>query len=179
MLQMRRVHPHQAARPDTSHTALWLSKLHKERGDPLRLTRPLFLSQQGSLFSNPSFRHSVLPGRFAAGALGFQTDGAQRAQNPGIELSIPIQDRVSIGDRIGKCFAQLLDYPVRIQVSGDVEMQNPAPCMLDDEQAIQHTRKFTVGTVKKSIATMASRWFRRKASQRFPGSPCRWTARLL
>jgi hypothetical protein len=55
--------------------------------------------------SNPSFRHSVLPGRFAAGALGFQTDGAQRAQNPGIELCIPIQDRVSVGDRVGKGFA--------------------------------------------------------------------------
>src|ERR1700687_181459 len=39
------------------------------------------------------------------------------------------------------------------------------------------TRKLTVGTVQKSIATMASRWFRRKPSQRFAGSPRRWTAR--
>src|SRR6202158_240843 len=39
------------------------------------------------------------------------------------------------------------------------------------------TRKLTVGTVQKSIATMASRWFRRKPSQRFSGSPRRWTAR--
>jgi hypothetical protein len=35
-----------------------------------------------------------------------------------------------------------------------------------------------VGTVKKSIATMASRWFRGKLSQRLPGSPRRWMARM-
>ena len=42
--------------------------------------------------SDPSFSHSVLPGRFAARALGLQSDGAQRVQNLGVEFRVPIQD---------------------------------------------------------------------------------------
>jgi hypothetical protein len=97
------------------------------------------VQQLPSAASDPSFSHSVLPGRCAARALGLQSDGTQGFQNLCVELSIPIQDRVSVGCRVWESFAQLLDDPVRVRVSGRVKMQNPAPCMLDDEQAIQHS----------------------------------------
>src|SRR5664280_193335 len=41
----------------------------------------------------------------------------------------------------------------------------------------QRIPKVSVGTVKKSMAAMASRWFRRKVSQRFAGSGS-WVARF-
>jgi hypothetical protein len=65
--------------------------------------------------------------------LGLQAHGAQRIQDLGIETGVPIQNRVSVRDRVAKCLAQLLDYPVRSRVRRHVEMQNPAPTMFDHE----------------------------------------------
>ena len=41
---------------------------------------------------------------------------------------------------------------------GDVEMQDSATAVCDHEEAVQHP-KVAVGTVKKSMAARASRWF--------------------
>src|SRR5215469_6166320 len=46
------------------------------------------------------------------------------------------------------------------------------PCSMMNKQ--YNTRKAAVGTVKRSRATMASRWLRRNASHLLPGSPRRW-----
>jgi hypothetical protein len=51
----------------------------------------------------------------------------------------------------------------------DVAVQNAAAIVADDEEAVVML-KVTVGTVKKSMAAMASRWLRTKASQRLAGS---------
>jgi len=51
----------------------------------------------------------------------------------------------------------------------DVEVQNALPVMVDDEKAIKHAESDR-WAVKKSIAAIASRWLRRKASQRLAGS---------
>jgi hypothetical protein len=48
-------------------------------------------------------------------------------------------------------------------------MKNSATIVADDEKRYR-TPKVRVGTVKKSIAAIASRWLRRKVSQRFLGS---------
>ena len=71
--------------------------------------------------------------------LGLQAHGAQRLQDLGIELGIPIQNRKSVRDRVAKCLAQLLHYPVRSRARRHAEMQNPAPTMFDHEQAVQHS----------------------------------------
>src|SRR5450432_2355129 len=104
----------------------------------LFVQRNHMVQQLPAAASDPSFRHSVLPGRFSARALGLQANGAQHAQNLGVELCVPIQDHVSAWSRVRESFTQLLDDPVRIRVSGHVEMQNPAPCMLYDEKTVQH-----------------------------------------
>jgi hypothetical protein len=48
---------------------------------------------------------------------------------------------------------------------GGVEMENAAPMMLDDEEAVQHTETQR-GHGEKSKAAITSRWFWRNASQR-------------
>jgi len=52
---------------------------------------------------------------------------------------------------------------------GDVEVQNAPPIMVDDEKAIKHAESDRWAG-KKSIVAIASRWLRRKASQRLAGS---------
>jgi len=48
---------------------------------------------------------------------------------------------------------------------GDVKVQDAPTIVADHEEAVEKP-KVIVGTVKKSIAAMASRWLRRKTSQR-------------
>jgi hypothetical protein len=50
-----------------------------------------------------------------------------------------------------------------------------------EQRHLQRLRgEYPLGTVKKSMATITSRWFSRKASQRFAGSPrCRTRFRCL
>jgi len=50
----------------------------------------------------------------------------------------------------------------------DVNVQDAPTIMTDDEEAVEHA--VIVGAVKKSMATIASRRFRRKASQRLARS---------
>ena len=52
----------------------------------------------------------------------------------------------------------------------DVNVQDAPPIMTDDEEAVEHAEGNRVGTVKKSIAAIASRWFLRKVRQRLAGS---------
>jgi hypothetical protein len=42
-------------------------------------------------------------------------------------------------------------------------MQNPSPVVIDHEEAVENA-EVSVGTVKKSIAAIASRWLRRNTS---------------
>jgi hypothetical protein len=51
----------------------------------------------------------------------------------------------------------------------DVNVQDAAPIMTDDEKAVEHAERNRWHR-KKSIAAIASRWFLRKAPQRLAGS---------
>jgi hypothetical protein len=82
--------------------------------------------------------------------------------------------------RHGKRFTQLLYHPLGSRMTSDVEVQNPAPAMLDYEEAIQELEGQREHG-KKSKATITSRWLARKASQCLAGSPrrrrrCRYLA---
>jgi hypothetical protein len=61
-----------------------------------------------------------------------------------------------VGLVVGKCLAQLLRDPEAGRVSCDIAMQYSPAIMRDHEKAVQDT-KGELGTVKKSIAAMASR----------------------
>ena len=67
------------------------------------------------------------------------------------------------------CLVQLQCDPERIGIAGRVEEKDSTTVVTDDEKAV-HNAEVRVGTVKKSIAAIASRWFRKKVSHRFAGS---------
>ena len=89
--------------------------------------------------SNPAFRDSILPGTSETDPLGFDAPGDQQISRLLAELRISIQNRIAVGTRIRKCFPQLLHYPGTGRVFGDIEMEDFAPAVFDDEEAIQHS----------------------------------------
>ena len=70
-----------------------------------------------------------------------QTRGLQERDDRGIELRVAVQDDITIWTRLGKRLPQLLDDPLRSRVSSHVEVQNPTPPMLDDEEAVQQLER--------------------------------------
>jgi len=84
--------------------------------------------------SHPSFRNSILPRRFYAGPFGLQSRCLQEGDHFVIECGISIEDGISIWTRFGESFERLLDAPLHRRVVSDVEVQNPAPSMLDHEK---------------------------------------------
>ena len=87
--------------------------------------------------SHPSFRNSILPRRLYARPFGLQSGCPQEGDHFVIERRIAIEDGISIRTRFGECLAQLLHHPLRCRVAGHIEVQNPAPSMLDHEKAVE------------------------------------------
>jgi hypothetical protein len=67
-----------------------------------------------------------------------------------------IKDQMLRGRVVRKCLAQLLNDPCAGRMSGHVGVENVPPARGDDKGAYS-TPKVSVGTVKKSMAAMASR----------------------
>ena len=86
---------------------------------------------------DPAFRDSVLPGRLDARSLGFQTRCFQECDDFTVELRVAVEDDVTIRGSLGKSLTQLLDNPLRSRVSCCVEVQDLAPSVFDDEEALQ------------------------------------------
>ena len=107
--------------------------------------------------SDPSFCGPVLAGRPDTSWLWLQPGCFQEGADLAREGRIAIQDDIAIRTCFRKGFPQLLHHPVGRRVSRGVEVQNSAAPMLDYKEAVQML-KVAVGTVKKSSATMASRW---------------------
>jgi len=82
---------------------------------------------------------------------------------------IAIKDQVFVRGFKWKRLAQLLDDPSARRMLRDVNVQDAPPIMTDNKKSNRARQTKIVGTVKKSIAAIASRWFRRKASQRLAG----------
>src|ERR1700685_1803461 len=87
--------------------------------------------------ANPSFRNSILPGRLYARPFRLQSSCLQEGDHFFTERRISIEDGISIRTRFGECRAQLLDDPLCRRVPGHIEMQNPAPPVLDNEKAVE------------------------------------------
>jgi hypothetical protein len=80
---------------------------------------------------------------------------------------IPIENEIPGSGPKGKRLPNLLDDPTARGILRDVYGQDASPIVANDEEAVERPNVI-VGTVKKSMAAIASRWFRRKASQRWP-----------
>jgi hypothetical protein len=50
---------------------------------------------------------------------------------------VVVEDGITIRNRVGKSLPQLLHNPISGRMMSNIEMQNPAAAMLDNEEAIQ------------------------------------------
>jgi len=117
----------------------------------------------------PTFCDAVLPRTSEASPLGLDTKAPQRANDFLIEVRAPVEDQVAGRRIVWKRFVQLLRDPGTPRMFGDVAVENLSPVVRDDKKQYS-TPKANVGTPKKSIAAIASRWFFRKVAHLFAGS---------
>jgi hypothetical protein len=101
--------------------------------------------------------------------LGNDLCGVHRRDHLAPELLIAIKDQVFLRGFKWKRLAQLLDDPTARRMLRDVNVQDAPTIMTDDEEAVEHAER-NRWRVKKSMAAIASRWFRRNASQRLARS---------
>ena len=84
--------------------------------------------------SDPASRDSILPGACRTDAHGFYAICSHHIGDLLAEFGITIQDPVAVPTRFWKCFSQLLHYPGAGWVLGDVEVENLASIVFDDEK---------------------------------------------
>ena len=65
--------------------------------------------------------------------------GLQERAHLGTEFPVTIKDDVSVWAWKRQGLSELLQNPIPRRMRGGVEMENAAPMMLDDEEAVQHT----------------------------------------
>jgi len=63
----------------------------------------------------------------------------QKAEHLGAELAVTIKHDVAVWAWKRQGLSELLQNPIARRMRGGVEMENAAPMMLDDEEAVQHT----------------------------------------
>ena len=88
--------------------------------------------------------------------------------------AVSVEDHVARCSVLGKSLSQLLRDPRTCRMLRGIKVEDSPPVVADHEDAVQE-RNVTVGTVKKSIAAITSRWFFRKTNQRLRASPLRPT----
>jgi hypothetical protein len=103
----------------------------------------------------PALRNPVLPGCLNTCPLRSQARGFHKCDHFAVEFRIIVQDEVTIRTGIGKRFPQLLHHPLGVRAASYVECRIlRRPCSMTKKQ--YSSLKVSVGTVKKSIATIAS-----------------------
>jgi hypothetical protein len=123
------------------------------------------IQQSSSAAFDPTLRYAILPRTFEARSYRAHLQGSNGHGNLEAVLRIAVEDEKPRSQLKRKRFSQLLDDPHASRMLADVNMQDAPPIMTDDEEAVEHAERNRC-TVKKSMAAIASRWFRRKASQR-------------
>ena len=86
---------------------------------------------------NPSFRDSILPGTCRAYPFRLHAACFQQIDYVGAKLGVAIQNRIAVGTRFRECISELLHYPGACRVFRNIEVENPAVAVLDDEETIQ------------------------------------------
>ena len=124
--------------PHTSKVLMVVAHVLSHKSSQVSLIEDNHVIEQiSSATSHPSFRSSILPRRLYARSFGLQSSGLQKNDHFLRERRISIEDRISIRASRGECLTQLLDYPLGCRVAGHVEVQNPAPPMLNHEKAVE------------------------------------------
>ena len=113
--------------------------------------RARFLTAETSQASPPtrraSFNYSMsaprskrgLPRTPDARAHCLNAGGLQQIQHLGAEFGVAVQDGVFVRASIRECLAQLLANPCGGRMRGDVEVQDLAAVVVNDEEAVQQT----------------------------------------
>ena len=86
----------------------------------------------------PSFRDSVLPRTANARPDSFDPARFQKATHLGAEFAVAIEDDVAVWAWKRQCLSELLQNPIARRMQRSVEMENAAPMMLNDKEAVQH-----------------------------------------
>ena len=84
--------------------------------------------------SDHSFSVWILPGRFPSSDHFLNAHGFDPPNELGTIRTVPIPDHVLRGCVIGKGLNKLLACPTSSRGGGDIEMDNPAPVMGQDEK---------------------------------------------
>ena len=111
-----------------------------EPAEMLFVQRDHMVQDLSATASDPSFGGSILPGRLDARPFWFQTRRLQKRNHVSIEFRIAVQDDVTVWTSFRKGLAQLLDDPLRSRVAGHVEVRDPAPSVLDHEEAVEQLK---------------------------------------
>ena len=120
--------------------------------------------------ADPTLRESVLPWTSISSPNQLAAQVFEHLCRFSGVLGVSIEDQRARCGVFRESLSNLLRDPRARGMFRGMEVKNLPPAMADYEEAVKHTN-VAVGTVKKSIAAMTSRWFFRKASQRFPASP--------
>ena len=152
----------------------------------VRVQQPLQLSfiqddhmvkQIPAAVAHPTLGNPVLPLASETGLLWLNAKAPHCVDDFLIEARAAIKDQVAGHRVVGECLAQLLNKPGTAWIPGHVAMKDMPSIMGDNEEAVKHA-EVSVGTVKKSIAAMASLRLLRKAAHRFAGSEFRGAFRI-
>jgi hypothetical protein len=90
--------------------------------------------------SNPAFCDSILPRACRAYACGFHAAGCRQIDYLRAKLGITIQNRVALRTRFRECFPQSLHHPGAGWVFRNIEMEDLASTVFDDEETIQEEK---------------------------------------
>lgn len=91
--------------------------------------------------AHPAFRDAILPRGLNARPFRLKSRCFEKGNHVCIECRIAIEDGVAVRKRFRESLPQLLDDPLRSRVAGHVEVQNPAPSMLDHEETVQQPER--------------------------------------
>src|SRR6185503_19791488 len=86
--------------------------------------------------SHPALRDPILPRGLNTRALRLQTGHVQKGDHIGIEFRVVVQDGITIRNNLGKRLTQLLHDPLGGRMTSDVELQDSAALMLEQEETI-------------------------------------------
>jgi hypothetical protein len=112
---------------------------------------------------DPALRDSILPRTSKPRSDGRDVHVLGWHEHLAIEGRVPIQEEILGRRAVGKRLPKLLSDPRRGGMFGDISAEDLAARMADHEEHVEQSER-SVGTVNRSMAAIASRWFLKNAS---------------
>ena len=110
--------------------------------------------------ADDAFNVGILPGRARCGADGRETEGLDRPTERRAEGRVAVVEEEPRVRGVGKGLAELLSGPCGRWVRRHIDMQDASP-VVGRTTSTKRIRQVSVGTEKKSMATVEPRWFAR------------------